>query len=374
MQIKIHKDNLVKSLSLVSSIVPAHPSLFVLTNMLIEADRKGTLCLSATDLDISMRIEQEALVENDGNAIIPARKMFDVVRELPQDMILISKNGDTLVMECGRGHFELQTFPGEDYPALPRVDFEAALKLEGEMLLRAIDKTIFAMSKDQARPILTGVLLEMASDYMGLVATDGHRLARFRKKGKFKEAGKGRDMIIPMKALNQIKKLYASSEKVEIAVVERQIGFRGEGKELYTRLLEGPFPNYELVIPQDNDKKAFINVKDMISASRRMQMLANPTTKRVTFDFSKGQLVLKVSTRDVGQANESLDIEYANEDIEVSFNAAYIEEALKAINSERVLMLMKKEDTACIVKPEEIHDDEENFSILMPLRIMEGEE
>ena len=103
-------------------------------------------------------------------------------------------------------------------------------------------------------------------------------------------------------------------------------------------------------------------------------MLANPTTKRVTFDFSSGQLVLKVSTRDVGQANESMDIDYADEELEVSFNAAYIEEALKAIQSERVMMLMKKEDTACIVKPEEIAENEESFSILMPLRIMEGDE
>ncbi len=373
MEIKIHKDEMSRSMSLVSSIVPSHPSLFVISNMLIEAER-NTLFMSATDLDISMRIQQEVTVEEKGNAIVPARKLFDVVRELPQDMIVMRREGEKLVIDCGRGHFELQTFPGEDYPALPRVDFEEALSIDGDTLIGGIDQTMFAVSKDQARPILTGVLLEVKEDFIGLVATDGHRLSRFRKMGAFRKEGKERDIIIPMKALNQIKKLFDGSEKVEISMAQKQMAFRGGGKEIYTRLIEGPFPNYELVVPQSNDKEAVIETDALIHATRRMQVIANPTTKRVTFELGPGQLNLRVTTRDVGHANETLDIDYDDDPMEVSFNASYVEEALKAVSSGKVSFLMNKPDTACIVKPHEAEEDEEYFSIIMPLRIMEGEE
>ncbi len=374
MEIRIQRDDFAKSLSLVSSIVPIHPSLFVLSNMLIEADKKGVLYLSATDLDISMRIKQDALVENEGNAILPARKIFDVVKELPQELISMKREGEKLVMDCGRGHFELQTFPGEEYPALPRVDFQGALRLKGETLLKSIEQTTFALSKDLARPILTGVLLEIKEDHIGVVATDGHRLARFRKRGNFKDFVMERDMIIPMKALNQIKRLFSETAEVEIAIIDKQIGIRGDGREIYTRLMEGPFPNYELVIPKDNEKEATINVKEMIGVARRMQVLSNPTTKRVTFEYKQGQLNVKVRTRDVGKANEALDIEYDGEELEVSLNAGYFEEALKVLKSDRFIMLMKETDTACIIKPETMEEDEDYFNIIMPLRIMEGEE
>lgn len=373
MEIKIHKDEMSKSMSLVSSIVPSHPSLFVISNMLIEVER-NTIFMSATDLDISMRIRQEVEAEESGNAIVPARKLFDVIRELPQDDIVMRREGEKLVIDCGRGHFELQTFPGEDYPSLPKVDFDEALEMGGETLITGIDQTMFAVSKDQARPILTGVLLEVKDDLIGIVATDGHRLARFRKMGSYRKEGKERDLIIPMKALGQMKKLFEDCETIEIAVAKKQIAFRGDGKEMYTRLIEGPFPNYELVIPQNNEKEAVIDKNSLIHATRRMQVIANPTTRRVTFEFMQGQLSLKVTTRDVGQAHETMDIEYDDEPIEISFNASYMEEALKAIEGDKVVMLMSKADSACIMKPHEIAEDEEYFSIIMPLRIMEGEE
>jgi DNA polymerase-3 subunit beta len=373
MELKIQKEELSKSLSLVSSIVPSHPSLFVLSNMLIEAE-KGFLFLSGTDLDISMKIKQSAEVGKKGAAILPARKFFDVVRELSHDELVMRREGDKLVIECGRGHYELQTFPGEDYPSLPKLGFEDGFRISGETLEKGIEQTSFAMSRDQARPILTGVLLEVTPSYLGFVATDGHRLARYRKKGSFREAGRGRDLIIPMKAISQIRKLYAETGEVEIAISEKQIGMRGDGKELYTRLIEGPFPNYELVIPKDNDKEAIIDVRGMIGATRRMQVIANPTTKRVMYEFTKGLLTLRVSTRDVGQAEEQIDIDYDKEDLEISFNAGYVEEAFKVIGGEKVKIRMKKTDTACIVTPEEIAEDEDYFSLVMPLRIMEGEE
>jgi DNA polymerase-3 subunit beta len=373
MELKIQKDELSKNLSLVSSLVPTHPSLFVLSNMLIETE-KDYLFLSGTDLDMSMRIKQNAEVERKGNAILPARKFFDVVRELSQDEVIIRKDGDKLVIESGRGHYELQTFPGEDYPALPKLPFEDGLRIGADTLQKGIEQTSFAMSRDQARPILTGVLLEVTADHLGFVATDGHRLARYKKKGAFRESGKGRNLIIPTKAISQIKKLFSDSGEVEIAISEKQIGVRGGGKELYTRLIEGPFPNYDLVIPRDNDKRAVVDVKDMIGVTRRMQVIANPTTKRVMYEFASGTLTLRVSTRDVGQAEEQIDIDYDNEELEISFNAGYVEEAFRVLQAEKAAVLMKKMDSACIIQPDVMAEDEEYFSLVMPLRIMEGEE
>ncbi|MFQ6103967.1 MAG: DNA polymerase III subunit beta [Candidatus Glassbacteria bacterium] len=373
MEVKIHRDEFAKSIGLVAPIVPSQPSLFVLTNMLIEADTKGYISLSATDLDISMRVKKEALVEEKGNAILPAKKIFDVVRELPQQMINMRREEDKLIIDCGRGHFELQTFPGEDFPSIPKLKYEEALRIDGKTLLKGIERTMYAMSRDQSRPILTGVLMELREDFIGIVATDGHRLARFRKMGEFQEAGSERDLIIPMKALNQIKRLFEETEDIEIAVSEKQIGLRADGKEIYTRLIEGPYPNYELVIPRDNDKVACINTKEMIKATRRMLVISNPMTRRVNYEFLSGRLNMNVSTRDVGEAHDEIDIEYEDEEIEISFNAGYVEEALKSIECERMILMMKESDKACIVKPEEIEDDEEYFSIIMPLMTVEGE-
>lgn len=373
MEVKIHRDEFAKSIGLVAPIVPSQPSLFVLTNMLIEADTKGYISLSATDLDISMRVKKEALVEEKGNAILPAKKIFDVVRELPQQMINMRREEDKLIIDCGRGHFELQTFPGEDFPSIPKLKYEEALRIDGKTLLKGIERTMYAMSRDQSRPILTGVLMELREDFIGIVATDGHRLARFRKMGEFQEAGSERDLIIPMKALNQIKRLFEETEDIEIAVSEKQIGLRADGKEIYTRLIEGPYPNYELVIPRDNDKVACINTKEMINATRRMLVISNPMTRRVNYEFLSGRLNMNVSTRDVGEAHDEIDIEYEDEEIEISFNAGYVEEALKSIECERMILMMKESDKACIVKPEEIEDDEEYFSIIMPLMTVEGE-
>lgn len=373
MELKITRDELARSLSLVSAIVPSHPSLFVLSNMLLEAE-KGFLSLSGTDLDISMRIRQDADVQRKGNAILPARKLFDVVRELSHEELAMHREGDKLVIECGRGHYELQTFPAEDYPSLPKMGFEEGLRIGGEILQKGIELTSFAMSRDQARPILSGILLEVAAGHLGFVATDGHRLARYRKKGAFRESGRGRDLIIPMKAITQIKKLFADTGEVEIAISEKQVGLRGSGKELYTRLIEGPFPNYELVVPRDNDKEATFYVKGMIGATRRMLVIANPTTKRVMYEFTRDLLTLRVSTRDVGQAEEQIDIAYDKGDLDISFNAGYLEEALKVITGEKAVIMMKKSDSACLFRPEEMEEDEEYFSLVMPLRVVEGEE
>jgi DNA polymerase III subunit beta len=254
MRFLITRDNLQQGLAAVGGSLPTRTTLPVLSNILIEADPDGVR-LSGTDLDIAVSLRVPAEVEESGALTVPAKKLQELARELPELPAKVSAKGERLELLCGRAVFRINGMTAEEFPAFPKVDFGRSWKIKGQLLRTLIHRTAFAVSTEESRPILNGVLWQLGRTDMKMVATNGHRLARITIPANASGVPRS-ELIVPPKALAQVERLFSAEDEIEVARSENHLGFRSGGKEVYTRLIEGPYPNYEQVIPRDNDKAA----------------------------------------------------------------------------------------------------------------------
>lgn len=228
--------------------MPTKTTLPVLSNILLEASKTGVR-LSGTDLDIAVSTVVPAQVDQEGSITVPARKLAEIVRELPNASIRLSATGEQrITIECGRSRFKLLGLPKDEFPAFPAVKFDGGWKATAGNLQKLVTHVAFAASTEESRPILNGVLWELRPDRMRMVATNGHRLARMDVPAAA-AGGTQADLIVPPKALEQIRKLFGAEDEIDVARSENHLGFRSPTTHVYTRLIEGPYPNYEQVIP-----------------------------------------------------------------------------------------------------------------------------
>ena len=370
MKLTITREQLQEGLVAVAASVPAKTTLPVLSNVLLEASSDG-LRLSGTDLDIAVSTSVAASVEDEGAITLPARKLVEIVRELPSASIRLASAGEQRVtIECGRSRFKLLGLPREEFPAFPAVDFSAGWKAAAKDLHKLITHVAFAASTEESRPILNGVLWELRAERMRMVATNGHRLARM----DIPVAGGGgeeADLIVPPKALEQIRRLFQPEEEVEIAKTENHLGFRSSTTQVFTRLIEGPYPNYEQVIPRENDKVATADKAALTAALRRMSIVASDQTHRVRLAFANGSCKLSVQTPDLGEAQEEITITYDGSPLEIGFNAAYFLEILKYIPTDEVRMTYKAPERAATCEPVGWDDPAAFLALVMPLRLVD---
>ncbi|MDH5316132.1 MAG: DNA polymerase III subunit beta, partial [Gemmatimonadota bacterium] len=243
MKFTITRDHLQEGLVAVAAAVPTKTTLPVLSNLLVEAGKDG-LRLSGTDLDIAVSTTIPASVDQEGAITLPAKKLVEIVRELPSAGIRISGSGEQRVsLECGKSRFKLLGLSRDEFPAFPAINFESSWKIKSGDLQKLISHVAFAASTEESRPILNGVLWELRPDRMRMVATNGHRLARMDVP-LTSQSGATSDLIVPPKALEQIRRLFKADEEIEIAKSENHLGFRSDSTQVYTRLIEGPYPNY----------------------------------------------------------------------------------------------------------------------------------
>src|SRR5215212_9583212 len=255
MRFTISREKLQEGLTAVSASIPAKTTLPVLANIMIETTDTG-IRLSGTDLDIAVSTEIPADVEAQGAITIPARKLTEIARELPPSPVKIAASGEQrATLECGRSRFKLLGLPRDEFPSFPAVRFDQSWRIKSGELQKLIGHTSFAVSTEESRPILNGVLWELRPERMRMVATNGHRLAKMEVPITSEGAPSG-DLIVPPKALEQVRKLFPPDEDLEIARGDNHLGFRSPTTSVFTRLIEGPYPNYEQVIPKDNDKVA----------------------------------------------------------------------------------------------------------------------
>src|SRR5215212_5090990 len=254
MRFTIAREKLVEGLAAVTASIPTKTTLPVLANILIETTPTG-IRLSGTDLDIAVSTEVASDVETQGAITVPAKKLAEIARELPSAPVKMSASGEQRVtLECGRSRFKLLGLPRDEFPSFPAVKFDKAWRVRAGDLQKLVSHTAFAASTEESRPILNGVLWELKPDRMRMVATNGHRLAKMENPITSSDAP-SRDLIVPPKALDQIRRLFSPDEELEIAHGEDQhthLGFRSPITTVFTRLIEGPYPNYEQVIPKDN--------------------------------------------------------------------------------------------------------------------------
>lgn len=370
MRFTISREKLQEGLAAVAPTVPAKTTLPVLANILLETTERG-IRLSGTDLDIAVSGEVSAEVEASGAMTVPARKLTDIARELPPAPVKIAAMGEQrMVLECGRSKFKLLGLPRDEFPSFPQVRFEDSWRVRSGDLQNLISHTSFAVSVEESRPILNGVLWELRADHMRMVATNGHRLACMDvpMSAPTRVAS---DLIIPPKALEHVRRLFPAEEELEIAQGENHLGFRSPFTSVFTRLIEGPYPNYEQVIPRDNDRVAVADKVALISALRRMSVIASDQTHRIRLSFNAGLLRFSVQTPDLGEAQDELAIRFTGDPIDIGFNANYLLEILKYMPTEEVRLTLKAPERAATVEPEGSTQPGSYLCLVMPLRLMD---
>jgi len=370
MRFTISREKLQEGLTAVAASIPAKTTLPVLANILVETTERG-IRLSGTDLDIAVSTEVTADVETPGAITIPAKKLSEIARELPPAPVKIAAMGEQrITLECGRSRFKLLGLPRDEFPTFPQVRFQDSWRVRSGDLQKLISHTSFAVSTEESRPILNGVLWELRADRMRMVATNGHRLTRM----DLPIAGGnalGGDLIVPPKALDQVRRLFPAEEELEIAQGDNHLGFRSPFTSVFTRLIEGPYPNYDQVIPRDNDRVAVSDKVALISALKRMSVIASDQTHRIRLSFNAGLLRFSVQTPDLGEAQDELPIRFSGDPIDIGFNANYLLEILRYIPTDEVRVTLKAPERAVTVEPENWSDSATYLCLVMPLRLMD---
>jgi DNA polymerase-3 subunit beta len=359
MKFTITRERLQEGLVAVAASVPTKTTLPVLSNILMEATADG-LRLSGTDLDIAVSTVVAAEVDEEGAVTVPAKKLVEIVRELPSAAIRMTGAGEQRVnLECGRSRFKLLGIPREEFPNFPPVSFEDSWTVTSSDLQKLINHVSFAASTEESRPILNGVLWQLQGDVMRMVATNGHRLSKMEV--PVGGASATAEFIVPPKALDQVRRLFGPSDELEIAKSDNHLGFRSGTTLVFTRLIEGPYPNYEQVIPRDNDR----------ACTRRVGVVASDQTHRVRLQFTGGALKLSVSTPDLGEAQDEIAVTYDGDELEIGFNANYVLEVLKYMPTDEVRLTFKAAERAATVEPVGWDDPASYLCLVMPLRLVD---
>jgi DNA polymerase III subunit beta len=371
MKFTITRQNLNHGLGAVSASIPSKTTLPVLSNILFHASEDGVR-MSGTDLDVGVRIRVPADVSEGGSLTAPGKKLQEIARELADQPVEVATRGDQIELRCGRSHFKLNGLPADDFPSLPEVSFEGGWSAQGKDLLNLIRHTAFAVSTEESRPVLNGVLWELRDREMRMVATNGHRLAKMTiPAGPSVETTA--QLIVPPTALSQVQRLFGEEEEVQVARQQNHLGFRSENTEVYTRLIEGSYPNYEQVIPKDNDKEAIVERSALESAIRRVAAVASDQTHRIRLQFKENVLEFNVLTPDLGEAHDEIEVSYTGEPLTIGFNANYLLEVLRYVGTDEVKMGFKAPERAATVEPV-MPDGEEApdyLCLVMPLRLVD---
>ncbi|MDA0311353.1 MAG: DNA polymerase III subunit beta [Gemmatimonadetes bacterium] len=367
MNFTITRQNLHSGLAAVSASIPSKTTLPVLSNILFEAEEDG-VWMSGTDLDVAVRVKVPADVKEAGSLTAPGKKLVEITRELPDQPVEVATRNEQIELKCGRSHFKLNGLPAEEFPTLPEVDFSEGWTVTGKDVNGLIHRTAFAVSTEESRPILNGVLWELRDGSMRMVATNGHRLARMGVPAESKGAPSA-DFIVPPGALQQVQRLFKDDDSLEVARSGNHLGFRAGSTEVYTRLIEGTYPNYDQVIPRDNDKMATIDKKALESAVRRMAVVASDQTHRIRMKFEPGRVHLNVMTPDLGEGHDEIEVGYDGEELEIGFNANYLLEVLRYMPTDEVQVAFKAPERAATIEP--VGEELDYLCLVMPLRLLD---
>lgn len=369
MKFSVTKKELLKGLQTILNVVPQRTTFPILSNVLVEAG-KGELSLSATDLDISIRTTVDARVSKTGSITLPAKRVNEITRELPEGDIEVTEKEEKVTVSGGKSLFRLSGISKSEFPELPTIEKKDYMTIDATVLGKAIDKTAFAASTDEMRPVLSGVLWHIGKSETRMVATDGHRLALYKLQ-QSNVVEKDVELNVPPKALFLISRVAEEPEKVEVRFEEARIGFYVDSTEITARLVEGEFPDYDQVIPKDNDKVMKVSREALMSAVRRVSIFSNPNTHLTKLSLRKGKLGLFSETAEIGDARDEIECDYMGEELDIGYNANYFLEILKKLDSKEVKLSVSTPLSAGLITPEEHRKEEELLYLLMPIRLLD---
>lgn len=368
MKITIDQKELLKGLNGISSVVPTKTSLPILSTFLLESTGDGKVTLTANDLDVSLTNTISAETEGAGHVAVPGKKFFEIARSLPDDKVTIEADGERIQVKCRKSRFKMVGKNADEFPKLPEQKPVATFDIQTTVLHDMVNKTAYAVSTDLTRPALCGVLWEIKGGALGLVATDGHRLARVELAGAASSV-EDSEVITSPKALNLMRSLSDEVDDVRVSLAENHVTFDMGNSVIYSRLLEGPFPDYNQVIPKKNSKTMSVSREELNDACRRVSILSSAITHQIKLAVSDDKLTLAVNTPDVGEAVEELVCTYDADSMEIGYNARYLLDILKTMDSDDVHFKLDRNDNAGVLIPASTEGDLTHTCLLMPLRL-----
>lgn len=349
MKIKLEKEQMLAGIQIVQNVVSSKATLPILSNMLLET-KGNKMNLNTTDLDIGISCEIPVETLEEGAITIPAKRFSDIVRELPSGEIVIStKKNNQVDIEGNKCRFKLSGLPKEEFPKFPEFKDREVIKIGQSIFKEMIRMTSFAVSHEESRYVLNGILLEINADTIRLVATDGRRLAKIEKK---LETAIKKDVavIIPLKAIHEIFRNLTDQGNISFITGTNQVLFDINGTLIASRIIEGEFPNYSQVIPKPVTPKIKVNTQAFLSAIRRANLLSTPDFQAIKFEVFTDKLVISKTTPDVGESREEIAAEYGGKEMIIGFNPQYLIDMLKNISSEHVELELSGPDKAGVMR------------------------
>jgi DNA polymerase III subunit beta len=367
MKVVCGRDELAEKLQVAGRGVSTRTSVQILAGVLLRA-ADGQLSLAATDMEISLRVSLEAQVEDEGSVVVPGRLLVDIVRLLPAGEVTVSHRAEEGVVEvvCGSATYRLHTYAAEDFPRLPEIADATSFAVEKEAFVDTIARVSRSASRDESRPVLTGVLVRFEGSNLVMAATDSYRLS-VKETGLAEGPGQELEAIVPARALAELARIAAQSGDpgmLSIGVQENQIVFGVDGIWLTARRIDGQFPNYKQLLPETFEAEVTIPRDELLDVVRRTSLMAQRKSP-LRLRFEEGELTVSAHTQDVGEARESLPVAYAGEPLEIGFNADFLRDGLESVTDETVRLKLISP-----LRPGLIHGESDDFLyLIMPIRL-----
>ena len=374
MKLRVTKDEMQDKLSHIQNIAEKRNTMPILSHFLIDAGKKGSNIV-ATDIETALKEPLEVTVEQEGKLCIPARKLFEIVKEMEGDLSLETVDEQWLRVKSGKSTFKIACLSPNEFPTWPVLGDAEEITINSSLLMEMIEKTIYSAGESDTRYTLNGLLFHTKPQETVLivVGTDGHRLALLKKKIEA-EMKEEKQIIVPRKAVSELRKFLPATKKseeaggtnVQILIGEKHLLFTVNGVQFLTRLIEGTYPNYENVIPQDNKKKMIIERDSFSKVLRRVSVMSRERASAVRCDLGQDTLIVSSSNPDLGEAKEEIAVDYKDEKLSLGFNARYIIDALGAMMSEKVTFELQDPLSPVLMKEE---GNEDYKCVIMPMRI-----
>src|ERR671935_2887642 len=363
MKIVCQRDDLAQKLGVVSRAVSTRASVQILSGVLLRAEG-GRLNLAATDMELSLRSTLTAQVDGEGAVVVPGRLFVDLVRLLPESEVTIEHRVDESVVRItsGASSSSLHTYAAEDFPRLPDLDAVGTFTVDRESLLHTVSRVARSASRDESRPVLTGILVRFETGKLVMAATDSYRLS-------LKETALTGDVpeleaIIPARALAELGRIAQSGDTLELGVHENQVVFAADDVWLTTRRIDGQFPNYKQLLPETFEHDVALPRAEVLDVVRRVAVMAQRNSP-LRLRFEEGQLTVSAQTQDVGEAHETLPAQFSGEPLEIGFNAEFLREGIESVSSDEIRLRLISPLRPGLITAE----DDDFWYLIMPIRL-----
>jgi DNA polymerase III subunit beta len=357
------RDELIRQISIVSRAASPRTTVQVLAGILLQGEA-GKLHLAATDMELSLRASLDASVDTEGAVVVPGKLLVDLARLLPGDEVAVEHRQGEGVVEIvsGAATYRIHTYNAEDFPRLPELDTAQTFSVEREALLETVGRVARSASRDESRPVLTGILVRFEGDRLVMAATDSYRLSV--KETPLSESVQELEAIVPARALGELGRIAQGGDEVQIGVHENQIVFAADGYWLTSRRIDGQFPNYKQLLPDTFEHELALPREELLEVVRRTAVMAQRNSP-LRLRFAEGELTISARTQDVGEATESLPLAFTGEPLEIGFNPEFLREGVESVDEDEVQLKLISP-----LRPGLIQSAEGDFSyLIMPIRL-----